>query len=341
MTARRLDLGDVMLWTGDAATVVAMLPTESVDCVVTTRLYWRLRDYGVPGQYGHEDTLEGFIDHLRAVFVQLRRVLKPAGTVWLNLGDSYSSRASGPPGRTCRIGRTALQQAKAARQTAIPHKNLLGVPWRVALALQDDGWILRSEIIWHKPNAIPESVKDRPARRHEHLFLLTRSPRYFFNLDPIREPYAGDRPLKRRKHRTANKPHTITSTWPPPPGKYEATEPFTQPPGSNLQPCQPHAAAHPAGRNPGTVWSLPTRPSRHHHYAAFPIDIPLRCIAAGCPPRGLVLDPFSGSGTTLLAAQRLRHPAIGIDLNPSFHQIAQQRLAEDTATRARSSGASR
>lgn len=259
------------------------------------------------------------------------RVLKPTGTCWLNLGDSY---LSGPPGLRANPGtldgrpsaRTSPRGFGAKR--GLPAKNLAGIPWRVVLALQARTWILRSEIIWHKPNAIPESVKDRPARRHEHLFLLTRSPRYFFNVDPIREPYTGDRPVSRRRHRTANKPHTITTTWPPS-GKYDATEPFIHQPGINLRATgHQHTAGHPNGRNPGTVWSLPTRPSRHHHYAAFPIDIPLRCIAAGCPPGGHVLDPFSGSGTTLLAAQRLGHPATGIDINAAFHRIAKERLAE-------------
>jgi DNA modification methylase len=323
----------VRLLTGDARTVLADLPDASVACTITSPPYWRQRDYRVAGQLGLQDTIEEYVADLAAVFDQVRRVLAPTGTCWLNVGDSY---LSGPSGRRTNPGtlngrpNAPTSPAGFGSKRGLPGKNLAGIPWRVALELQNRGWLLRSEIIWYKPNAIPESVKDRPARRHEHLFLLTRSPRYFFNLDPIREPYTGDRSLSRRRHRTANKPHTITTPWPPASGKYACTEPFIQPPGVNLRPGRPHTSTHPAGRNPGTVWSLPTRPSRHHHYAAFPIDIPLRAILAGCAPGGMVLDPFSGSGTSLLAARELGHPAIGIDLNPAFHAIAKERLLQQT-----------
>jgi DNA modification methylase len=326
----RINLGGVVLWTGDACTVLTMLPDASVDCVVTSPPYWGLRDYGVAGQYGREDTLDAYVERLRAVFAEVRRVLKPSGTVWLNLGDSYSTRPSGPPGRTSRLSRITAEQAKAGRAAVIAHKNLLGVPWRVALALQDDGWILRSEIIWHKPNGMPESVRDRPARKHEHLFLLTKNPRYYFDLDAIRRPYTGDRPIRRRARQGGTRPNAITTAWPPPKHAHaQAVPPGHVPQTTNRH--GRHRHVHVNGANPGTVWSLPTRPSQHHHYAAFPLDIPLRAIAAGCPPGGVVLDPFSGSGTTLLAARRLGHPGIGIDLNPAFHLIAQQRLAEDTS----------
>jgi DNA modification methylase len=319
----------VRLLTGDARTILAGLNTASVDCVVTSPPYWRQRDYGMAGQLGREDTIEAYVGKLAAVFDQLHRVLKPAGTCWLNLGDSYIREPSRPPTNREGLDRSNSCTAPrgAGQKGSLQAKNLAGIPWRVALALQARGWVLRSEIIWHKPNAIPESVKDRPARRHEHLFLLTTSPRYYFDLDPIREPYTGDRSLARRAHRTATKPHTITTTWPPP-DKHEAATRFPQPPEAHLQPGHPHTARSAGGRNPGTVWSLPTRPSRHHHYAAFPIDVPLRAIAAGCPRDGVVLDPFSGSGTTVLAARQLHHPAIGIDLNPAYHRITEQRLAE-------------
>ncbi len=341
MTAER-GMDEVRLLTGDARTVLAGLPEASVDCVVTSPPYWRQRDYGVAGQLGLEDTIDAYVASLAAVFTQVHRVLKPTGTCWLNLGDSYTSGQTGTrinSGTLNGRSNASTTPRGAGRKDGLPAKNLAGIPWRVALALQERGWVLRSEIIWHKPNAIPESVTDRPARRHEHLFLLTRSPRYFFDLDPIREPYTGDRSLTRRAHHTANKPHTITTTWPPA-GKYDTTEAFIKPPGNNLRPGHPHTTRHPAGRNPGTVWSLSTRPSRHHHYAAFPIAIPLRAIAAGCPPGGIVLDPFSGSGTTVLAARRLDRAAIGIDLNPSFHEITEQRLAQGRPATAQPSGVS-
>jgi DNA modification methylase len=315
--------GEVRLLTGDARTILTRMPKASVDCVVTSPPYWRQRDYGTAGQLGLEENIDDYIAALVAVFDQLHQVLKPTGTCWLNLGDSYLTSACGPrttSGTPNGRPNVATSPRGFGAQRGLRAKNLAGIPWRVAIALQNRGWILRSEIIWHKPNAIPESAKDRPARRHEHLFLLTITEKYFFDPDPIRERYAGDRPMSRRAHRSANRPHTLTTTWPP----------ASHPPGTDSQNDRPHHHQQQAGRHPGTLWSLPTRPSRHHHYAAFPIDLPLRCIAAGCPPAGVVLDPFSGSGTTVLAARQLGHAAIGIDLNHDFHQITQQRVAEQT-----------
>ena len=208
------------------------------------------------------------------------------------------------------------------------------MPWRVAFALQADGWILRNAVVWHKPNAMPESVRDRLSNRYEMLFLLTRQPRYHFNLDPIRTPLA--RPEARgqgimiggtgkgthawRGSTARRRGHTTY-------GKYTDTSPFTTAPGQALRPTgRQHTAAQPTGRNPGDVWTLATRPLPEAHFAAYPVDIPLRCIAAGCPPGGLVLDPFSGAATTGLAALQLGRRYLGIDLNPAFHDIARRRL---------------
>jgi site-specific DNA-methyltransferase (cytosine-N4-specific) len=223
--------------------------------------------------------------------------------VWLNLGDSYATNSDGywcaRPGQ--------YRQPRFRPAADLPHKNLLGMPWRVALALQHDGWILRNAIVWHKPNAAPFPVRDRLACRYEWLFLLVKQPSYYFDLDPIRQPYTGDRSLSRRSHHSATRPHTARGTWP--------------------RPGDTHHGGTPRGRNPGNVWSIPVTPRRQaEHPAAFPLDIPLRCIAAGCPPGGLVLDCFSGTGTTALAARQLGRPFLGIDLNPAFHALAEQRL---------------
>jgi site-specific DNA-methyltransferase (cytosine-N4-specific) len=333
----------VRLYLGDAADVLATLPEGSVDCVVTSPPYRGHRDYatgtwtgGDPGchhprpgtadtcagcgarwvdpQYGHEDTVEDYIEHLRAVFAELRRVLTADGTCWLNLGDTYST---GRPGQA-------------------PAKNLLGVPWRVALTLQQDGWILRSEVIWHKPNAMPESVQDRLACTHEHLFLLVRSPRYHFTLDPIRLrpacPNTADTTHGLGHARTAG--HSATGAPARRRNTYRQPKYLTDPAAHHGRPARgnliatgtAHTTAHPAGRNPGTLWSIPTRPSRLPHYAAFPIDLPLRAIAAGCTPGGLVCDPFAGTSTTGVASLRLGHPYIGIDINPAYHDLATDRL---------------
>jgi len=282
----------------------------------------------VDRQYGLEPTPEAYVEHLRAVFGQLARVLAPAGTVWLNLGDSYSANSSGHP----TAGEPHQQRRRAGS------KNLLGMPWRVAFALQDDGWTLRNAIVWHKPNAMPESVRDRLSCRYELVFLLVRSRRYHFDLDAVRQPLArpealgegiviGDRkpagagtaagigPSARRRG------HTVY-------GKYTATAPFAgRAPGAALRPTgRTHDRVHPRGKNPGDVWSIPTRPLRAAHYAAFPVDLPDRCIAAGCPPGGTVLDPFSGAGTTALAAVHHGARYVGIDLNEAFHRLALDRL---------------
>jgi DNA modification methylase len=349
----------ITLYTGDATDVLAELPDASVHCVVTSPPYWGLRDYGTATwtggttdcphptaspahrrgnprsclrcgairhdhQYGLEPTPEDYVNTLRAVFTQLSRVLVDTGTVWLNLGDSYSAA---PP-----------RQANPAIHT-LPRKNLQGMPWRVAFALQADGWILRNAIIWHKPNAMPESVTDRLSTRYEMLFLFAKQQRYYFALDPIRQPLArpealGDNIVIGGSHKgrhagidaiARRRSHTVY-------GKYMATDPFPgQPPGAAMRPtgCR-HSAGHPQGKNPGDVWSIPTRPLRDAHFAAFPIDIPLRCIAAGCPPDGVVLDPFSGAATTGLAAHQLGRGYIGIDLNPEFNAIGKRRLLQQT-----------
>jgi site-specific DNA-methyltransferase (cytosine-N4-specific) len=298
-------------------------------------------------QYGLEPTPQDYVNTLRAVFAQVRRVLVDTGTIWLNLGDSYSAQ---PPGHATDAMRRSTLSGKSAaatlrdsvraadvdRSQLVPRKNLLGMPWRVALALQSDGLILRNAIVWHKPNAMPESVTDRLSARYEMLFLFAKQQRYWFDLDPIREPlvrpealgegiviggakgrHAGIDATERRRG------HTVY-------GKYRDTTPFArQRPGEAVRTNgRRHATTHPHGKNPGDVWRLPTRPLRAAHFAPFPVDIPLRCIAAGCPPDGVVLDPFSGAATTGVAARQLGRAFIGVDLNPRFHDIGIDRLRQ-------------
>lgn len=367
------------LHTGDALDVLSELPHHSVHCVVTSPPYWGLRDYGTATwtggatncahsvaspahrrrdpqtclrcgairrdrQYGLEATPEDYVNTLRAVFTQLRRVLVDTGTVWLNLGDSYSAapprQRADIPSATTTAGPFRESVRDANRTRAVPRKNLRGMPWRVAFALQADGWILRNAIIWHKPNAMPESVHDRLSTRYEMLFLFTAQQRYWFDLDAIREPLTRPEALSEgiviggsNKGRHAGIDSTTRRRGNTAYGKYSTTHPFpAQPPGAAMRPTGiRHNAGHPAGKNPGDVWSIPTRPLRQAHFAAFPIDIPLRCIAAGCPPSGTVLDPFSGAATTALAARQLHRSYIGIDLNPEFHAIGLRRLGLDTS----------
>jgi DNA modification methylase len=309
-------------WTlhvGDARAVLANMPAGSADCIVTSPPYWGKRDYGMPGQYGHEDAPAAYIDTMRDVFREARRVLAGDGTCWLNLGDSYSASGGGATGMHAYLG----GHITTHRPAGLGAKNLLGLPWRVAFALQADGWILRNAVIWHKPNAMPESVRDRLSCRHELLFLLARSPGYWFDLDPIRVPHA-DSP--RRERRTRPPGHAGSPARPP---KYGPDTPEVV--TARRYGTSRNDRRHPNGRNPGDVWSIPTRPYSGPHFAAYPIDLPLRCIAAGCKPGGTVLDPFTGSGTTGLAAIQLRRRFTGIDISPDFAQLAAGRLARAVA----------
>ncbi|WP_220188579.1 DNA-methyltransferase [Streptomyces phytophilus] len=298
-------------------------------------------------QYGLEATVEEYVATLQHLFAELHRVLVPQGTVWLNLGDSY---AAVPPGRSTDPARTStltghqatmrlrqsVQSAGVDRSRTLPPKNLIGVPWRVVFALQADGWILRNAVVWHKPNAMPEPVTDRLSCRYELLFLLVKQRFYYFDLDAIRTPLVRPEALDEgiivggsRKGRHGGIDATARRRGSSVYGNAKYTDPaaFPQQPGAALRPTgRQHTSAHPRGKNPGDVWVFPTRPLKAAHFAAFPVDIPLRCIAAGCPADGVVLDPFSGAGTTGLAARQLGRRYLGIDLRDDFHDLTLTRL---------------
>jgi site-specific DNA-methyltransferase (adenine-specific) len=267
----------VRLLVGDARATLRTLPGRSVDCVVTSPPYWGLRDYRVPGQYGAESTVDEYVGMLAGVFDELARVLTGVGTVWLNLGDTYGGSwgnyiAPGSVSMTAAVRAGMSQGTGRPPQASTRRKDLLGVPWRVALALVGRGWSLREAIVWAKPNARPESVTDRLAQRYETVFLLTRGA-----------DHGGD-------------------------------------PGD-----------HPVGaadRVDGAVWTIPSERARLGHIAAGPVALAQRCIRLGCPPGGLVLDPFSGSGTTGIAARQLGRRYVGIDLDPACHDIARRRLTD-------------
>lgn len=289
----------VTLWHGDALAVARTLPDQSVNCIVTSPPYYGLRDYGVDGQYGTEGSVAEFVDTLRVLFTELRRVLADDGTCWLNLGDSYNAyngnRGVSRTGFSRNDPMPELPKGAGLTEKTVGPKNLLGVPWRTALALQDDGWTLRNDVIWAKPNAMPESVTDRLAGRHEHVFLLTKQARYYFDLDPIREAYDGDRAASRRaRSGHTNKENSATGKWS---GDHQ-------------------------GRNPGDVWSIATQPFPGAHFATMPVRLAERCILAGSPPGGTVLDPFSGSGTTGLAAARHGRRYVGIDINATYLDLS-------------------
>lgn len=296
----------VTLLLGDALEVLRTLPDESVNMICTSPPYYGLRDYGVDGQYGLEASVGEYVETMRRVFAEARRVLAADGTLWLNLGDSYAypPGSAGKQGNGQRKGRTFTAEGLPGTRELAP-KNLIGVPWRVALALQDDDWILRNDIIWQKPNAMAESVLDRFHAAHEHVFLLVKGQRYWFDIDAVRVPHAASG-LARRKY----------AFVPTTPGDNPVHGRHGMKPANNL------------GKNPGDVWSITTKPYPAAHFAVMAPDLALRCIKAGCKPDGTVLDPFSGSGTTGEAARMLGRKYVGIDLNPAYHDLAMKRFAQ-------------
>ena len=281
------------------------LDDQSVQCCVTSPPYWGLRDYGVDGQLGLESTPEEYVANMVAVFREVRRVLKDDGTLWLNLGDSYANTGGMTGGTNSKEGSNSRASRMftcgyRALSPGLKPKDLVGIPWRVAFALQADGWWLRSDIIWSKPNPMPESITDRPTKAHEYIFLLSKSARYYFDADAISEPsiragsvnggcYGGNAP----------------------PGV-----------GRGIRPDIIIGER----RNIRTVWTIATRPYPDAHFATFPEELPRLCIKAGSKPGDTVLDPFAGSGTTIKVARNLGRHGIGVELNPEYLKLAEQRI---------------
>jgi len=288
-----------------------------------------LRDYGNDGQIGLEDTPDAYVARMVAVFREVRRVLRDDGSVWLNLGDSYCNagscrngegldgrRRGGATGANGSLGYKLRDKRHSLRASGIKHKDLVGIPWRVALALQADGWYLRSDIIWHKPNPMPESVTDRPTKAHEYLFLLTKSARYFYDADAVkvaasRAPQTWQGDAERRSA--------------------EAVGPMARgADGFNHQwQRDGRVWASDGKRNRRSVWTIPTRPFNGAHFAVMPPALVEPCILAGCPEGGTVLDPFGGSGTVAVVALQHHRQAIVCELNPEYAEIARQRIASE------------
>jgi DNA modification methylase len=336
------------------------LPDESVHCVVTSPPYWGLRDYGHQGQIGLEDDPRDFIDALVGVFREVRRVLRPDGTAWVNLGDSYNSighkKAGSGYGTTGLAGGVAQMHHPLRRENTFPglkHKDLVGVPWRVAFALQADGWWLRQDIIWHKPNPMPESVRDRCTKAHEYIFLLSKSERYYYDQDAILEPVAvatverlsqpgldqqagsdrvpgktnGRMKAVGREGPNANSSLAMSEKSRAGPRKSSAGH-AGMPVQSNLDALPNHRGPFDE-RNKRSVWTVTTQPFKDAHFATFPPALIEPCILAGCPVGGTVLDPFGGAGTTGLVADRLQRDAILIELNPEYADMAERRIRGD------------
>ena len=297
---------DVTLYHGDVLATLRELPAESVDCVVTSPPYWGLRDYGAEGQLGLEPTPDQYVERMVEVFREVRRVLAAHGTVWLNLGDSYSGgggyAGDDAPANAARIAagvgvcgekvhqRTLRAKKSVGRVTGLKPKDLVGIPWRVAFALQADGWYLRSDIVWAKPNPMPESVTDRPTKAHEYVFLLSKQPRYFFDQEAVREKAEWNRwgDQTNGKHEGSES----AAGWIKPKSREElnANRSSYRPgatTGNTLDGHQKKSDAgltvNPAGRNIRSVWDIATQPYADAHFATFPEELARRCIAAGCP----------------------------------------------------------
>ena len=315
-----------MIHVGDCLETLRTLPSDSVDCIVTSPPYWGLRDYGVAGQIGQEPDFRDYLAKLVEVFEECRRVLKPSGTCWVNMGDGYSERG-GKPGNN-NLGQPHTDSYLRASSIGLKPKNLIGMPWRLALALQEAGWYLRSDIIWHKPNPMPESVRDRPTKAHEYLFLLTKSQRYYYDADAIRTELAESSVVRLAQGVDSQNARVL--------GKTNETMKAVKFGGNKGCADNPTYSGNEwkggKGANARTVWTIPTGRFKGAHFATFPPELPKRCISAGCPEGGTVLDPFAGAGTTLMVAKQLGRKWIGMELNADYVEMAKMRIGEEDDT---------
>ena len=313
---RRRSMTTQRIIPGDCIESMRTLPDASVHCCVTSPPYWGLRDYGHDVQIGLESTPEAYVARMVEVFREVRRVLRDDGTCWVNLGDSYFGTGRGPTHPTgFHSGENggSFPTSGVYSHDTLKSKDLVGIPWRVAFALQADGWWLRQDIIWHKPNPMPESVRDRCTKAHEYVFLLTKSERYFYDAEAVSEAVVcvrgpgNKKPLKGveedgEKHRTRAGLHKAAERW--------------------------REEGPPESRNRRSVWTITTKPYSGAHFAVMPPDLVKPCIKAGCPEGGTVLDPFAGSGTTLAVAAELGRNGIGCELNPEYIGLAERRIKD-------------
>ena len=317
---------DWRVYNGHVLELLDVLPSESVNCIVTSPPYWGLRDYGHEGQLGLEKTPGEYVEKMTEVFREARRVLRNEGTLWLNLGDSYAgswgAQSREHAGKhSPNVSALHANQVKAAqiresgtgslaRTPGNKNKDLVGIPWKVAFALQADGWYLRQDIIWHKPNPMPESVKDRCTKAHEYLFLLSKSEKYYFNWREMQEP-AVEVSIKKFTDNGSDKQR----------GHWRRHAGFNGRYAEKLA-----AEGVPTTRNRRDVWTVATRPYKEAHFATFPPALIEPCIRAGAPVLGTVLDPFAGSGTTLEVAYRWARHSIGLELNSDYISMIDRRM---------------
>jgi len=293
----------LLILQGNCFETLKTLPHKSVHCCVTSPPYWGLRDYGCKEQIGLETTPQEYVNNISDVFRMVYDVLRDDGTLWLNLGDGYNGSGKGESSNKKQNSNAGSRTVvgRKTEATGLKPKNLVGIPWRVAFALQSEGWYLRSDIIWHKPNPMPESVKDRPTKAHEYIFMFSKSERYFYDCESIKEPsvYRDDRIRDRENTRLNNVPGRTRMGG------------LTR---NNYE-----------WRNKRDVWTVQTQPCKEAHFAVFPEKLIEPCILAGCPVGGVVLDPFAGSGTTGRVALKVGRKAILCELNPQYIPIINRR----------------
>ena len=343
---------------GDCIARMREIPDQTVQTCVTSPPYFGLRDYGVDGQIGLEATPDEFVAKMVEVFSEVRRTLRDDGTLWLNLGDSYNSGASGglggstlDGGQSSQIERRKAFRAGSGRADGVVDdraqrnrngtfapglkpKDLIGIPWRVAFALQADGWYLRQDIIWHKPNPMPESVRDRCTKAHEYIFLLSKSPKYYFDHEAMQEPCVkGSAGSEFHTGKTGEHQLGRASTKPRGPGNIRPTKggrAYAEGSSEFRTAANLHEIGDRETRNRRDVWTVPTKPFAGAHFATFPPDLIEPCILAGAPIGGVVLDPFNGAGTTGLVALCHGREYIGCELSPEYAVMARDRIIDDS-----------
>ena len=323
---------------GEALNTLRTMKSESINCIITSPPYYGLRDYGEERQLGLEKTPEEYVQKLVDILHEARRVLTDDGTLWLNIGDSYAGSGKNRmgDGTSCATGKQATNKGSTQgllvkTQDVLPSKNLIGVPWMIAFALRADGWYLRQDIIWAKPNPMPESVKDRCTKSHEYIFLLSKSPKYYFDAAAISEPVAQSTIQRLSQNieeqdgssRVPNKTNRKMKAVAP---RYGGKKYTAEPDVFNRTKSGGAYEIH-ENRNKRDVWTVSTQPFDGSHFATFPIRLIEPCVLAGCPSGGIVLDPFFGSGTTGLAARKHNRNYIGIEINLEYVELANKRLS--------------
>jgi DNA modification methylase len=306
-----------MIITADVLDALKTMESETADTCITSPPYFGLRNYGVDGQIGMEESPEAYINKLVKIFHEVKRVLKADGTLWTVIGDSYAGGGRGGNGTKQQSNRGSVHMPHSVIPEGIKPKDLIGIPWQLAFALRADGWYLRQDVIWHKPNAMPESVKDRCTRAHEYIFMFTKSRKYYYDGESVREPAVNGDP-----HPPRGSAGALTENK----GRRKQDGHGRQHSGFN---SRYHNPEHPpvTTRNRRSVWTVTAKPCREAHFAVFPPDLIEPCVLASSRSGGLVIDPFCGSGTTGIVAANFGRRFTGIDINPEYCEIAKRRMA--------------